>query len=132
MTFQNYPLISYFESWISMWFDHCQSSTNFWTYQVGHSIGYLSNFGFMILHSTNNNLLMRKWSNFVEIKFHSNENIKWHCIQLELNWIQIQNFILNSIQWNFNLHPDSLQWIIYPFDSESIFEFINFVRREKT
>jgi hypothetical protein len=30
-----------------------------------------------------------KWIGFVKFKFHSNENIEWHCMQLELNWAQI-------------------------------------------
>jgi hypothetical protein len=33
------------------------------------------------------------WENeidFVKIKSHLNENIKWHCMQLELNWNSIQ------------------------------------------
>jgi hypothetical protein len=32
--------------------------------------------------------LMKKRVNFVKIKFHSNENIEWHCMQLELNVIE--------------------------------------------
>jgi len=31
----------------------------------------------------------KKWIDFVKIKFHSNENIEWHWIQLELNWIEL-------------------------------------------
>ncbi len=34
--------------------------------------------------------MMKKWVDFVKIKFHSTENIEWHCLQDELNWIQIQ------------------------------------------
>ncbi len=50
-----------------------------------------------------------KWFDFVEIKFHLFENIKWHNMQLELNTIfesdsnslnGIQIIILNSIQDN--------------------------------
>ncbi len=33
--------------------------------------------------------LMKKWIDFVKIKFHLNENIEWHCMQLGLNWIKI-------------------------------------------
>ncbi len=32
----------------------------------------------------------KRWIDFVEIKFHSNENIEWHYMQLELNWIEFQ------------------------------------------
>jgi hypothetical protein len=34
---------------------------------------------------------------FLKIKFHSNENIKWHCMQLELN-PNIIDFNPNSIE----------------------------------
>jgi hypothetical protein len=34
--------------------------------------------------------MMKKMSYFVEIKFHLNENIPWHCMQLELIWIEVK------------------------------------------
>ncbi len=55
----------------------------------------------------------KKWVDFVKIKFDVNENIEWHCMQLELiefvfnqveskvlNWIKIHwiNFKLNWIE----------------------------------
>ncbi len=43
----------------------------------------------------------KKWIDFVKIKFHSNENIEWHCIQLEVN--SIYSSVLNSIQFNFKI-----------------------------
>jgi len=53
----------------------------------------------------------KTWIDFVKIKFHSNENIEWHCIQLEFNSIlkctqfnsiQLQNFNSNFIKFQFN------------------------------
>jgi hypothetical protein len=35
---------------------------------------------------------MKKWVDFLKIRFHSNENMEWHCMLFELkfmNWIQI-------------------------------------------
>jgi hypothetical protein len=37
-----------------------------------------------------------KWIDFMQVKFDSNENTKWHCTQLGLNWIHIW-LNLNSI-----------------------------------
>ncbi len=53
------------------------------------------------LHTTMHSLPMminwwKTWIDFVKIKFHSNENIEWHCIQLEVN--SIYSSVLNSIQ----------------------------------
>jgi hypothetical protein len=42
--------------------------------------------------------LMKRWIDFVEIKFHSRENIEWHCMQLESNQIQILKLNSNSIR----------------------------------
>jgi hypothetical protein len=48
---------------------------------------------------------MKKWIDFVKIKFHSNENIKWHCMQIKLNWnwieIQIIQFKNNWIKFKY-------------------------------
>jgi len=37
------------------------------------------------LHITSDDQLIEKWNYFVKIKFHLNENIEWHGMQLELN-----------------------------------------------
>jgi hypothetical protein len=50
----------------------------------------------MLLCTTNDDEIMEM---FLEIKFHSNENIEWHCIQLEFN-SNIICFNPNSIQLN--------------------------------
>jgi len=33
---------------------------------------------------------MKKQINFLKIKFHMNENIEWHDMDIELNWIKIE------------------------------------------
>jgi len=38
----------------------------------------------------------------VKIKLHLNENIEWHCMQFELNWIQIFWFEFKYIEGDFN------------------------------
>ncbi len=46
----------------------------------------------------------------MEIKFHTNENIEWHCMQLELNPIPKLNYnILNSSLTKFNLNSIGLK-----------------------
>jgi hypothetical protein len=40
------------------------------------------NLGFMLLHIINDHQLLKKRIDFVKIKFHSNEHIEWHCMQL--------------------------------------------------
>jgi hypothetical protein len=57
-------------------------------------------------------LMQKKWIDFLETtKFHSNENIEWHCMHLEVNWnsidfnwIQIHwlELVLNSNSTKFN------------------------------
>jgi hypothetical protein len=33
----------------------------------------------------------KKWFDFVEIKFHLNENIEWHCMHLvQIHWMEFQ------------------------------------------
>jgi hypothetical protein len=45
----------------------------------------------------------KKWIDFVKNKFHLNENIEWHCMQL--HWIEFQlNF--NSTKFNLNSIKD--------------------------
>jgi hypothetical protein len=39
----------------------------------------------MSLWIINDSQLMEKWIDFMKIKFHMNENIEWHYMQLELN-----------------------------------------------
>jgi hypothetical protein len=49
-----------------------------------------------------------------EIKSHRNANIEWHCMQFELNWIQIEFGFVNWFlkywielrynEWNSNRH----------------------------
>ncbi len=43
--------------------------------------------------------LWKIWIDFVKIKFHFNETIEWHCMQLEFNPIPIE---LNAIQQDSN------------------------------
>jgi len=45
--------------------------------------------------------LIKKWIDFMKIKFHPNENIEWHCMNLEfqLHWLEFElNF--NSTKFN--------------------------------
>jgi hypothetical protein len=41
----------------------------------------------------------KKWTDFVKIKFYSNEYIKWHCMQLELNWFPIQLNLIEQLDY---------------------------------
>jgi len=34
---------------------------------------------------------------FVKIKLHLNENIEWHCMQLEFSWIIIQSISIQQL-----------------------------------
>jgi hypothetical protein len=43
-----------------------------------------------MLHTTSDDQLKKRRIDFVEIKFHSNKNIEWYHMQLELNWIEFQ------------------------------------------
>jgi len=43
------------------------------------------NLGSMLMCITSDDQLMEKMNDFVKIKFHSNKNIKLHCMQLDLN-----------------------------------------------
>jgi len=54
------------------------------------------NMGFMLLYITNDDRLM-KTIDLVKFKFHSNENIQWHYMQHELNWIELNS---NSTKFN--------------------------------
>jgi hypothetical protein len=45
--------------------------------------------------------LMKKQINFLKIKFHMNENIEWHDMDIELNWIKIELKHI-QIQFKFN------------------------------
>ncbi len=60
----------------------------------------------LIIHDNQLINWWKKWIAFVKIKFHLNENVEWHCMQLELNmdsffiWIEFSYRIsmqLNSI-----------------------------------
>jgi hypothetical protein len=44
--------------------------------------------GFAFLHTIDDNEMMKKWVDFVEIKLHSNENVEWHCINLNSIWFE--------------------------------------------
>jgi hypothetical protein len=44
---------------------------------------------------------MKKQINFLKIKFHMNENIEWHDMDIELNWIKIELKHI-QIQFKFN------------------------------
>jgi hypothetical protein len=55
---------------------------------------------FALLCITSDNQLInwwKKWIDFVKIKLYSNENIKWHCMQLELNWFLIQLKLIEQL-----------------------------------
>jgi len=45
---------------------------------------------------------MKKWIDFVKIKFHLNENIEWDCMQFDLNldFNELHSNLFNSIQFN--------------------------------
>jgi hypothetical protein len=46
----------------------------------------------MLLCVTNDDQLINKWKKEigfnVKIKFHLNESIKWHCMQIKFNWVE--------------------------------------------
>ncbi len=84
--------------------------------------------GYILLCTTNDDEMMRKMG----IKFHQNENIEWHYMQLELslnliyfnpnsiefkflNWIQ-----KHQIQFKFNSNPIQFNWTHILFYSISI------------
>jgi hypothetical protein len=56
----------------------------------------------------------KKWVDFVKIKFDVNENIEWHCMQLEL--IEI---IFNQIESKF-LNWIKIHWIEMQIDTRNI------------
>jgi hypothetical protein len=65
----------------------------------------------LALHSTMDNQLMKKWINVVKIKFHINENMKWHCLKLELDWIwNLIQLKLNWIQIEWDAHWCKRYW----------------------
>jgi hypothetical protein len=39
----------------------------------------------------------KKRITFVKIKLHLNENIEWHCMQLEFSWIIIQSISIQQL-----------------------------------
>jgi hypothetical protein len=45
----------------------------------------------------------KKQNDFVKIKFHLNENIEWHCMQLALNWIYVNWIEFKCIEFKFYL-----------------------------
>jgi hypothetical protein len=54
----------------------------------------------MLLCTKNDNQLIslcKKWIDIVQINFHTNANIEWNCMQLEVKFNSIQIY-LNSIQ----------------------------------
>ncbi len=58
----------------------------------------------VVVHHSDNRLInwWKTWIDFVQIKFHSNENIEWHCsMHLNLNWNSIW-FNLDLIESNSN------------------------------
>jgi hypothetical protein len=56
----------------------------------------------MLLCIINDGDLMKKWINFVKFKFQLNENIEWHCMQFELNWIGLK-FLWQEMQKGFGV-----------------------------
>jgi hypothetical protein len=69
-------------------------------------------------------LMMMKWWKNMKINFHPNENIEWHCLQLELILIQIQlkldEIEFKNIEWNSNFIGIDLKfnWIGFIFNWE--------------
>jgi len=64
-----------------------------------------------------------KWIDFVEMKFHLNEKIEWHCMQLELNFNSINiEFRLNWIELKF-LIVQSWHTIIVDKDKNGILKW---------
>jgi hypothetical protein len=61
----------------------------------------LSNLGSMLLciYQWWINNWCQKWIDFVKIKFHSNDNIEWPCVQIELNSNQFIEFDLTIELW---------------------------------
>jgi hypothetical protein len=47
----------------------------------------------LIIHDNQLINWWKKWIDFVKIKFHLNENVEWHCMQLELNLDSLFNWI---------------------------------------
>jgi len=56
---------------------------------------YKTNLAFVLLCTTKDDEKKK-----LEIKFHLNENIEWHCMQLELNWNTLDSY---SIKLSLNL-----------------------------
>ncbi len=55
--------------------------------------------------------MMNKMRYFMEIKFQLNENIPWHCMQLELIWIEVK-FSAIQVELSFNwIEFKCLNWI---------------------
>jgi len=48
----------------------------------------------------------------VRIKFHSNKNIEWYCMQLELNWIPLQFNSTIGLRFNYNEDKQDVNWWI--------------------
>jgi len=69
-----------------------------------------------ITHIINDNERWKKWIDLVEIKFYLNENIKWHCMQFEMNSIEIK-VSLNSIEFKF-LNWTWIHWFKFEFNSK--------------
>ncbi len=61
-----------------------------------HFSPLLIHLGSTLLCITSSNQLIKKWIDFVETKFHLNENIECHCMQLEMELDLIQNFKFNK------------------------------------
>jgi hypothetical protein len=61
-----------------------------------------ANLGSMLLHTKCDDQLTKKSIfYFVKIKFHSNENIEWHCMQLQFKYIKWNsNLIALKFIWN--------------------------------
>jgi hypothetical protein len=61
---------------------------------------FVSNWATCCFTPTNNEMI-KKWVDFVKIKFHLNENIEWICImQPELNWRPHIDVLLLWTSWD--------------------------------
>jgi hypothetical protein len=74
----------------------------------------------MLLCVTNDDQLINKWKKEigfnVKIKFHLNESIKWHCMQIKFNWNGfqidgegIENLLMNMVLWKRNFIKTYIQ-----------------------
>lgn len=63
-------------------------------FDLEYQINLVTNLDSMFLCTTSHNWLInwwKKWFDFIEIKFHLNENVEWHCMhRVQIHWMEFQ------------------------------------------